>query len=328
MKILVVGYGSIGKRHVKNLLENSDSEIIICTKNKNLEKFDMNRVKIVKSLKKAMNENITCALITNNTSEHVETATKLINKNIDIFIEKPLSNSIEGISNLLKLVKKKKIITLMACNLRFHPCIEKIKKMINSNEIGKIISVQVENGSYLPDWHQNEDYSKSYVAKQKLGGGIILTSIHELDYLYWLFGDVKEVFAVSEKMSELKIETNDIALMILKFKKNILAEVHLDYLQRPYFRSCKIKGTKGVIYWDSDSNSVKVFNTNTKKWSKKMHVKKYEHNLEYVKEINHFIHSVKNNKKTINNLEDGIDTLKIALAAIRSSKTKKLIKIR
>ncbi len=328
MKALVVGYGSIGKRHVKNLLKNFEIKVIVVTKDNSIKKNQNNRLKFYKSLDECISEKPDFAIISNSTNEHVKIALILAKAGINIFLEKPLSNSMHGIKQLSKITKKNKLITLMGCNLRFNPCIKKIKELIVKKSIGKILSVQVENGSFLPDWHPNEDYSKSYVAKQELGGGVILTCIHELDYLYWFFGNIKEVFSVAGKYSNLKIETEDLASMIIKFKNNIIAEVHLDFLQPPHFRSCKIKGEKGTIEWNSDSNAVRIFDIKKKKWNTILKMKNYNKNIEYNEEIIHFVKSVNDRKITINDLQQGIDVLKIALAAIRSSKTKKITRVR
>jgi len=325
-KILIVGYGSIGKRHVKNLLQNSKHEILIVTKRKINNKNEP-RIKYFDSLTDALKEDPKIGFVTNETSFHVETAIKLAKKNIHLFIEKPLSNSSKNIKKLQEIVNKNKLITQMGCNWRFHPCIKKIKNIIEKEEIGKIYSVQVESNSYLPDWHPYEDYRKGYAAKKKLGGGILLTCIHELDFLYWYFGKINEIFSVTKKQSQLEVNVDDISLMIIKFKKNILGEIHLDYFQRPDYKRCKIIGSKGTLYWDSNINQVKFYSKNKKKWIKKIEIKKYEKNEMYVNEILHFLKSVKNKKKTINSLSDGIKTLEISLAAKKSSAQKKMIKI-
>jgi len=325
-KILIVGYGSIGKRHVKNLLQNSKHEILIVTKRKINNKNEP-RIKYFDSLTDALKEDPKIGFVTNETSFHVETAIKLAKKNIHLFIEKPLSNSSKNIKKLQEIVNKNKLITQMGCNWRFHPCIKKIKNIIEKEEIGKIYSVQVESNSYLPDWHPYEDYRKGYAAKKKLGGGILLTCIHELDFLYWYFGKINEIFSVTKKQSQLEVNVDDISLMIIKFKKNILGEIHLDYFQRPDYKRCKIIGSKGTLYWDSNINQVKFYPKNKKKWIKKIEIKKYEKNEMYVNEILHFLKSVKNKKKTINSLSDGIKTLEISLAAKKSSAQKKMIKI-
>jgi len=325
-KVLVVGYGSIGRRHVKNLLKYSKYEILILTKRK-MDNKEKSRIKYFNSLTDALKEKPEIGFITNETSFHVEIAIKLAKKNIHLFIEKPLSNSNKNIKKLQKIVKKNKLITQMGCNWRFHPCIKKIKNILEKNEIGKIYSVQVESNSYLPDWHPYEDYRKGYAAKKELGGGILLTCIHELDFLYWYFGNVEEIFSITKKQSQLEVNTDDISIMIIKFKKNILGEIHLDYFQRPDFKRCKIISSKGTLYWDSSINEVKFYSNYKKKWIKKIELKKYEKNQMYIDEILDFLKSIKNKKKTINSLEDGIKTLEISLAAKKSSTQKKMLKI-
>jgi len=326
LKSLVVGYGSIGSRHVENLLSIPNMEVIICTKRKNIKKIG-NKCQVFNTLKDALKQNPDFAIIANVSNLHIPTAIKIAKKGVDIFIEKPLSDSTKGIKELQEIVYKKKLITMMGCNLRFHKSIQKIKELVENNEIGRVISVHAENGSYLPDWHPNENYLNSYAAREDLGGGVVLTCIHEIDYLYWFFGDVKETISVSGRFSDLRIKVDDLSSIIMKFKNKIISEIHLDYFQRPIARNCKILGTHGTIYWDSNTNKIMMYNVKSKKWIEKYKVKKYDINSMYKDEILHYIQCVKSRKKTINPLNEGVKTLKIALAVIKSSKTKKVEKL-
>ena len=325
LKVLVIGYGSIGKRHIENLLSFSDLEILVCTKRKEDRFLRENKCKTFNSLEKCLKEKPDIALITNVTSLHVSTAIKLANAGINLLIEKSLSNSFYNVDKLIKIVKRKKIITLIGCQLRFHPCISKIKEIISRNEIGRVISVHVESGSYLPDWHPHEDYRDSYASRKDLGGGVVLTCIHEIDYLYWFFGDVKEVFSMTGKYSDLDLSVDDLSSILIKFKDNIIAEVHLDYFQRPDFRSCKIIGTGGTIYWDSEINTVKVYDIKKEKWIEKIKLSNYDKNVMYKEELSYFIKCVKKKENTINNVYDGLKTLQIALAVIKSAKLKRVV---
>ena len=215
----------------------------------------------------------------------------------------------------------------MGCNLRFHPCIKKIKSLIEQQKIGKIISAQVQNCSYLPDYHPWEDYRKGYAARKDLGGGIILTQIHEIDYMYWFFQDVENVISMSGKLSDLDIKVEDYVSSLLKFRNKIIGELHMDYFQRPDFRSCKIRGTKGEIYWNSDNNCVNIYNMNKKRWETELKVKNYERNFSYIEQLKHFLKCIKHRKETINDLEQGITTLKIALAIKKASKLMKSVSV-
>ena len=327
MKFLIAGYGSIGKRHLENIMSNNNSEIIVYSKRKDLSNLTKKNIKIFNSLEKCLAEKPNIGFITNETVHHVPVSKKLANAGLDLFIEKPLSNSTKSISELVKLTKTKKLVTLMGCNLRFHECIKKIKSLIEQEKIGKIISVQVECGTYLPDWHPNEDYSKGYSARDDLGGGVVLTCIHEIDYLYWFFGEVKEVFSFTGKFSNLKIKSDDLSAIIMKFRNNVIAEIHLDYFQKPETRSCKIIGTKGTIVWNSSDNQVKLYNLKNNKWSTKLKIKNYKKNDMYKKELSHFINCIKQKKKSLNDISQGQYVLKIALGIIKSSKLKRVVTI-
>jgi len=324
-----VGYGSIGKRHVKNLLLNKSIKVIIVTKQKNL--LNNSRIKIVNNLDDGIKENPDIAFVTNETRFHVPVAIKLAKNGIHLFIEKPLSDSLNKINTLQKIVKNKKLVTMVGCNFRFFPSISKIKKLVEQNKIGKVISVQIESGSYLPDWHPYEDYRKGYAARKDLGGGVTLTQIHEIDYLKWFFGNPIEVCSLSGKFSNLQLDVDDYCTSILKFKKNIICEIHLDFFQRPQYKRCKIRGLKGIIEWNSESNDLRIFNLKKKIWEKVHLEKNYKLtqkkklNSMYEDEVKYFLNCVEKKKNTINSLNDSIDTLKIALSM---KKNYKLAKIR
>ena len=320
LKVLVVGYGSIGKRHTNNLISLGCSEIIICTQNKEALKLQKKGIKIYSSITQALKEKPDISIICNETSYHVKTAIKLAENGSHLFIEKPLSNSLNNIKELMKTVQKKKLITMVGCNMRFHDGIKKIKNMIEKNEVGRIFSVIVENGSYMPDWHPWEDYRISYASRKKLGGGVVLTQIHEIDYLYWFFGKVDEVFSFTEKLSDLELDVEDYSGSLLKFKNKILAEVHLDYFQKPNVRNCKIIGTKGKIIWNWDNNHLQVFKNNKNKFFTKNIDKKFERNTMFLAEMKYFLNCVKKKKTPINNIKEAYEIQKVALAVKNSSK--------
>ena len=328
--VLIVGYGSIGKRHLENFLQFKDIRLTVYTKRNDLQLLKKKGIKVSNSLTECLKENPDVGVIANETSLHIPIAIKLAKEGLDLFLEKPLSNSLKDIEKLRAIVKKNKLITQMGCNLRFHPCIKKIKNLIEQQKIGKIISAQVQCCSYLPDYHRWEDYRKSYAARKDLGGGVILTQIHEIDYMYWFFQEVENVISMSGKFSDLDVTAEDYAPSLLKFKNKIIGELHLDYFQRPEFRSCKIRGTKGEIYWDSVDNCVDVFNMNKKRWETKFD-SGFSNNLDtyssYVEELKHFLKCVKRRKETINDLEQGVTTLKIALAIKKASKLMRSVNV-
>ena len=327
MRVLVIGYGSIGKRHTNNLMKLSKIELSICSKNKETIQLERKGVKIYTSINKALKKKFDVGFICNETNLHIETAIKLAKNNQHIFLEKPLSNSLKNISILFKLINKKKLITMIVCNMRFHEGIKLMKELLDKQEIGKIISASVENGSYMPSWHPNEDYRLSYASRKKLGGGVVLTQIHEIDYLYWFFGKVSEVFAITGKMSNLDIDVEDYCESLLKFKNNVIVNLHLDYFQRPAKRTCKIIGTEGQILWNWENNHVQIYKNNNKKWITKKIDKKMDRNKMYIDELKYFLDCVNKNIIPMNSIIDAIEPQKISLAIKESAKKEQKIKL-
>ena len=302
-------------------------EIIICTKQK-IKNPSPKKIKVVESITQCLRFKPDVGIVASVSSNHIPTATKLAKVGIDLFVEKPLSNSLKGTKELVKNVEKNHLVTQMGCQLRFHKCIKEMKNIISKKKIGKIISVKVECGSYLPDWHPEEDYKNSYAARDDLGGGVVLTNIHEIDYLYWFFGMPQNIFSMTGNYSDLNISADDLCAGIIKFKNNVIAEIHLDYFQKPDYRSCKIIGTKGTAYWDSISNTVEIHDYKKNKWIKVLKWSEYDRNFMFKEELIHFLDCVKKRKSSINPLEnDGINTLKIGLSLVNSSKTGKMAKI-
>lgn len=329
LKFLIIGCGSIGQRHLKNLKTIMTGEIIAYrTREKKVKKLeDEYHVKTYSNLSEALNQSPDAVLVTNPTSLHIKCAMAAAKQGCHLFIEKPISNTLDGIDELIDIVRKKNAIVLIGCNLRFNPSLQLIKKMLGEKRIGKIVSARVQMGQYLPDWHPWEDYRTMYSAHKSLGGGIILDAIHELDYIRWLLGDVTQVFSFSDKLSNLDIDTEDVAEILLRFKNGAIAEVHLDYIQRYPSRSCEIIGEEGSIFWNLNEGTVKLYTAEEKKWELFEQPKDYDMNQTYIDEMLHFISCIEGKEEPLISIADGLEVLKIALAAKESAKNGRIIKI-
>lgn len=324
MKALVIGYGSIGSRHIQNLSLISNMEIVVQTKRKMNTFLKQNNCKLIRTINDAIKEKPDFAIISTETSSHLKIATKLAQNNIPFLLEKPLSHTLNGIDKLLEIVKEKKLITLMGCPLRFHPCLKKTKQLLEQEKIGKIYSVYSENGSFLPDWHPKEDYRKSYAAKKELGGGVLLTNIHEIDYLYWFFGKIHQVSAIAGKISNLVLNVEDHAVIHLNFFNRVIAEVHLDFFQISKSRQLKIIGEKGIITCDLINNKVMLYTNKKPKWTI-IFRQTFDLNKIYIDELNHFIQCIKNHKITANPITTGAEVLKTVFLIKKSVKEKRMI---
>ena len=316
-------------RHLKNLKFVSEGDIIACrTRKKSIRKLeDKYHIKTYSDIAEALNQKPDAVLVTNPTSLHIQSALSAAKHGCHIFIEKPISNTLDGIDELIDIVHKKNLVVLVGCNLRFHPCLQFIKKLLDEKRIGKVVSVRVQIGQYLPDWHPWEDYRTMYSAQKSLGGGIILDAIHELDYIGWLLGDVTQVFSFSDKLSDLDIDTEDVAEILLRFKTGAIAEVHLDYIQRYPSRSCEIIGDEGSIILDINKGTVKVYTAEKMEWEVFEQPNNYDINQTYIDEIIHFINCIEGKEEPLIGVTDGLEVLKIALAAKKSAKDGRIIKI-
>lgn len=328
MKILIIGGGSIGQRHLRNLKKIGIKEIGVVEINKKkiediAEKY---RVETYKELKNALKEKWDAIFICTPPATHTKIAIIAIKKETPIFIEKPLSNNLRNIKFLIKTIKINKVPAMVGYNLNFHPQLREIKKILKKKLLGKIWGTRAEFGQYLPDWHPWEDYRSGYSAQKRLGGGIILDDIHEIDYLYHLFGKIKKISALAEKISNLKIDTEDYAELTLWFKNGILGEIHMDYLQRIPVRNLKIIGEKGTLIWDIRESELRYFLIKNKKWHSKK-IKNFDFNQTYLKEIKYFLSCIRNHTKPQPDLNRGYEALKIALAAKKSAKLQKAINL-
>jgi len=182
---------------------------------------------------------------------------------IPIFIEKPISNNDVKSNELLKVCKKNSIKVLIGNNLIFHPAILKIKQLLSTNVIGHTICSRAMFGTYLPGWHPWEDYKLSYASKKEMGGGVTLTSIHELNYITYLFGDVKKIMAMEIDKNVLGIEVEEGVEILIKHTNNIVSNIHLNFFQKPNHRYCEIIGTEGTIIWDFWKPEIQVKKANT-----------------------------------------------------------------
>jgi predicted dehydrogenase len=310
MKFIVVGCGSIGRRHISNLLSLGESAVGVDLNEEYRSWVESNlKIKTYSDFSEAiLSEKPDAALICTPPSSHVPLSLIALKKGLHVFIEKPLSDSKKGIDTLEKLAKKKKLTIAVGYNHRFNPVIEKLKELIKGK---KTVYARVSVGQYLPDWRPWQDYRKSYTAIKGLGGGIILDASHEIDYVRWLFGEPEEAYAVSGKLSSLEVETEDVAEIILKMKNGPVVSVHLDFVRRDPIREGEAVSLESTIKWDLRSGKISIFDPVSKSTSS-MDVQ-YSVDKTYVDEMKDFINSIKSNTNPRVALDDARKTLDLAL---------------
>ncbi|MDR1913179.1 MAG: Gfo/Idh/MocA family oxidoreductase [Clostridiales bacterium] len=278
IRILMIGLGSIGQRHLRNikLLLGEKVEFIAYRKrglsitfsnemeireNVNLEKEY--KIKSFSKLDEALNTRPSIAFITNITSGHISTAIECAKTGCDLFIEKPLSYNMDGVNKLSDIVNENELIAFMGFQNRYHPCLKKIKKLLSGSQFGNIISINVAIGERLPTMHAYEDYRETYMAKSEYGGGVVLNQmIHELDYIRYILGEnasVEHIYSVGGHISSLEIDVDDVAHVILSYCYNgrkIPVTIRADFLKYPPERYCEIICDTGSIRADLLNNAI------------------------------------------------------------------------
>ncbi|MEO8392410.1 MAG: Gfo/Idh/MocA family oxidoreductase [Chloroflexota bacterium] len=319
--VLLVGFGSIGRRHLRNLraLGVPDQRIIVArTGRSTLPDDELTGVTVVSDLAAALAHQPRATIIANPTSLHLATALAAAQAGSSVFMEKPIAYSLDGVDQLRSLVEQKALTFFVGFQFRFHPGLRQVKQWLDGAQIGKIIHVQVHWGEYLPDWHPWEDYRQSYSARADLGGGVVLTLSHPLDYVRWLVGDVTRVFA-SLGYQGLDIEAEDTADIHLEFAQGAIGHVHLDYVQRPSSHTLRITGTEGSIRWDNADGIAHCYRAAAQTWESVAPAPDFERNRLFLDELQHFLACIAGEAAPLCTFDDGVRALEIALAAKQSA---------
>jgi predicted dehydrogenase len=313
-KVLVAGCGSIGRRHIRNLKSLGIRDFILCdTSEESLKAASCGLENPVLTTKfaSALLQGPDAAVICTPSSLHLEMALELARHGVHLLIEKPLSDTLEGIGELERVVDERGLVAMLAMCYRFHPVFQQVKSLLNSEVAGKVYHVNYFGGHYLPDWHPNADYRVEYAARKKLGGGVILTSIHGLDNIRWLFGEVEESHAFVDKVSDLEMDVEDIVTAIFRLKNGIYVNWQTDFLQRANQHRMVIAGSRGTIRADFLTGIVETYSTELGTWYSGRVA--FEVNDMYVAEIKDFLGCIEKKHAPAADVRDGHKTLRLAL---------------
>ncbi len=318
MRALIVGTGSIGSRHCRNLISIGVTRIALCD-------IDEERVSTLAAEVKAeqyfdYDEALfrfepDIVFICTPPVSHVEQCKKAVVAGADVFLEKPTSHSLEGVDELIAEVDRRNSIVHVGYNLRYHKSACKLREFITDGAIGKTIWGHLEMGQYLPDWRPWQDYRRSYTAREELGGGIILDASHELDYACWLFGTPTAIACLAGNSGTLDTDVEDCATIVLRFGQGPQIDIHVDFLQRSYTRTYKLVGESGTIIWDYSSQEIRLFSAESGQWQTISCP--CEPNAMYVDEVADFVDCVRKRQQPTIDLRQGKRVLELCLAAKR-----------
>lgn len=344
VKVLFVGLGSIGQRHLRNLMRlKPDCEVTAVRHNRSVpvlsdtnqvvsgvEIADHYNLTEYESLQAALKDKPEVVFVTNPTSLHISVAKQALAAGAFVFIEKPLSHSWEGVQDLLyaeNLTGSKRIF--VGYQFRFHPALKLVKTLLNQSRIGQIVSARLVNGEYMPGWHPYEDYRLSYAARRDLGGGALVTQIHDFDYALWFFGLPSEVYAVGGQLSSLEIDVEDSVQVLLSCGtdgKLFPVTISLDYLQWPPSRGFAVTGETGRIDCDLLSSVVTVTDRLTGETQKHEYPFLNRNDI-FLDELRNFLAFVEGTEAPCIDLATAMASLKIALTARQAMQDRKVVKI-
>lgn len=309
--ILVIGAGSIGRRHAENCTQLGTNVSIFDIDTDHLVSLCQDKgYSPVHDLDDALkNESYNAAIICTPNHLHILDAQKVADAHIDLFIEKPLSHTYDGVDNLISTISKNHLIAMAGFNLRFEPGLLYFKKNVDPKNVA---FVQIESGSHMPAWRPGTDYRTGYSANKSMGGGIILDDVHELDYACWLFGYPQSVICSYGKYSNFEIDVEDTAEFHFQYPDKLVT-IHSDYLQKRYSRRCKICMRDGnTMEWEFGNRVIEYKDEKEEIFS---YHDTFDINNLYFQEMQTFLQHIKDRSLPESDILNAAKVLKIALSA-------------
>lgn len=338
-KILFIGLGGAGQRHLrifKSLL--GDSCRYTCFRSQRTSPllnsdFSVNDTSTVEetynltsfdNLEAAFDDNPDLAVISTPSALHFDAAMMAAERGVGIFIEKPFSHDLAGFDQFRELVLSKKLTFYISYQRRHHRLIEAAKTVISSGRIGQVFSASFNVASYVPDWHTYENFLSLYACRKDLGGGVLLTEIHELDLCYWFFGRPSDVFCTGGTFSGFPIDVEDTAHISLSYP-GLAVSLNLCFMQRHNRRDFFVSGSKGHIEWSQDGNRLIIEDYETGQ-TETLSDPAFANDDMFVNQTRHFLDTctpIQSSK----NLETARASLIIAEAAKQSMSSGRLVTI-
>ncbi len=309
MKFMIAGLGSIGRRHLRNLIALGERDIILFrTNHSTLDLEEFSGLPVFYNLDEALAEDPQGVVISNPTALHLDVAIPAAKAGCAILLEKPVSHNIDSIDELKSALKAGEGNLLMGFQFRYHPTLRKVKEWVLQGGIGKPLSFLCQWGEYLPGWHPWEDYRKSYAARADLGGGVVRTLCHPLDYLDWIFGEASLRWAYTGRVSPLEIDVEDLAKAHLSYPSGVEGSLVLDFFRQPPLHMLEITGSAGCIEWKNHTGAARLFRASSGDWETALPPEGFDRNDLFLEEMRHFIRMARGEEEPICTLEDGIRT--------------------
>lgn len=341
MQFLIAGLGSIGRRHLRNLIAVGEKNIILLrTRKATLPDDELAGYPVETDLQEALTKHKPDAVIVANpTAMHLDVAIPAAEAGCTILLEKPVSGSLDRLDSLRRAAQKSRSKILVGFQFRYHPTLNKAHELIQSDVPGKLLTVHAHWGEYLPQWHPWEDYRQSYAARPDLGGGVVRTLTHPLDYLRYLLGEVNSLWSFNGHNSPLEVDVEDIAEIGLKFASGVVGGVHVNYVQRPPVHRLEIVGTQGTLRWNNADGILHLYkfpasfgsysdNPPAPVIESFFPPEGFERNQLFLAQTRHLIEIMRGEKEPACSLEDGIRVQRLTEAVYESQRSGCVVDLR
>jgi predicted dehydrogenase len=331
LKILIAGLGSIGRRHFRNLVALGEKDLVLFrTRKATLPDDELAGYPVETDLAAALAKHrFDAVIVANPTALHMDVAVPAAEAGCALLLEKPIAEDLSRVDELRRAAEKNGNRILVGFQFRYHPTLNQARELIETGALGRIFSAHAHWGEYLPNWHPWEDYRASYAARDDLGGGVIRTLTHPLDYLRFLLGEVESLQALQGHISPLELTgVEDVAEIGLKFNSGAIGGLHVNYFQRPPVHRLEIVGAAGTLRWDNADGTLTHYQMPDAFggiYSQPQAAIEtvyrlpagFERNDLFIAQTRHFLDVAAGNSAPICTLEDGVRALELAMTAKR-----------
>lgn len=317
MRFLIAGFGSIGRRHLRNLLALGERDVVLLRSGKStLPTDELAGLPVETTLEAALAHCPDVVIVATPTALHMPLAIPAAEAGCTIFLEKPIAEDLSQVEELRNALQRGGGQLLVGFQFRFHPGLQQVRSWLKEAAIGRPLLANAEWGEYLPDWHPWEDYRQSYAARADLGGGVARTLCHPLDYLRWLLGEVSQAQARAAQVSDLEMEVEDWAEFSLLFANGVRGRVQVNYVQRPAVHRLEIVGTHGSIRWDASDGAAHCYRVGAQnpgcEWQTVSPPPGFERNDLFLAQTRHLLAVAQGQEPPRCTLEDGVRALELA----------------
>jgi predicted dehydrogenase len=326
MKISVIGTGSIGRRHIGNFLSIGaqvtalDPDAAARERARSLHPG----ARFVAALPEAI-DGADGVVICTPPSSHVAIARQALDAGAHLMIEKPIAHALDGLEELLKAADAARRAVLTAYNWRYWPPMHLVQRVLKEGRVGKVLVARTEYSYDVTARYQGKPAREFYMSIAAQGGGAILDESHAVDYMRWHLGEAAEVFAVVERISNLEQDTDDVCEVIVRFEAGTLGNLHMDLFSPVMHGQFEFIGERGIIRWDRPLNQVSLFETAAQRWE--VYPFACQLNDMYVDEARHFLDCIRGAAAPACDGWDGLKTLQLCLAAVRSSRERRWVRL-